>query len=203
MVLFLLFSSDSLAQQPELISTLANKIFQDCSGQTINLKENTIFVEMEPISQIPSNRYTVGTIEEVLRIISAYGVYSSDGVMVVQYDANINGKIIEYNNSGVNILSCGANKLDIYGTNFYWNNKLIEAPSANYGPGSAVTFGPNSPATSGGLAVNNYGNLFEINFLSKETGIGAILGAAAWELWKRFQKRRKPKPKSDESESKR
>lgn len=112
--------------------------------------------------------------------------------------------------NGCGILTCGDNRLNINGYNYFWNDKKVDVPQeiinskATYGPNSSIieTHGENSPVTTGDHSpiTQQTDSIWIQLFWSKGTIGGMIIGVILTksfeliiEYWKTRNKKAKKK----------
>ncbi len=146
------FSFVYATKTTQFIDLLANKIFNECGGQEIFLKADSVaggvvigtnpdlkdtdVKNLQTFSRTlsPLSRNEIKSLVRNLTQSEPYITYSNYPKAPTSADIHITkiatlyGKSYEFSSSGLGILSCGDKALDINGDQYFWNGELIEVP---------------------------------------------------------------------------
>mgnify|MGYP000852374504 FL=1 len=177
----LLLPNVSAKSSDVFIDYLTDLIWVDCKGNDIHINQPGVLVDVATNQNVSLIRwpYDRSVIREIVRIF---------GEEQHIFGTITGGTCESYPESlGCGILTCGDNRLDINGYNYFWNDVKVDVPQENinlkatYGPNSSIieTQGMNSPVTIGpNSPINQQADAFWVQlFLPKVTILGMIIGA--------------------------
>lgn len=135
-------------QSDEFINFLSNKIYSDCNGKGLIIKEDSLLDfrnggSFKTINQEVIKNYDVVFIKEILEIFDSREKFSHftiiqeekkfvDMMVPVASFPLSDGTIKEIKFDGRDILRCNDHILDINGTDYYWDNEKIVLPRNNF-----------------------------------------------------------------------
>ena len=120
--LFLCINKSYGLKTPEFIEYLSNKIYEDCKGSDINIKEG--FMETVNTKQpftVLKWPYDISTIKKIIQLFTENGPY----LILSRGWAMGSGEVAQQ------ILTCKNHKLDISGDDYYWDGIKVELPKYN------------------------------------------------------------------------
>ena len=172
-------------------------IWKDCQGKDIHINQQ--------ILHYTATNQTVTTIRDKSLLREVIAQFGEMQYAFEEFHGTCEYKGISFSGiNGCGILTCGNNRLDINGYNYFWNGVKVDVPMENfnlkttYGPNSSIieANGVNSPITTGSNSPINQqeSNVLVQLFLSKGTIGGVIISSIiviAVEYWKNRNK--KPK----------
>ena len=183
----LLLPSISAKSSDVFIDYLTNMMWNDCQGNDIRINQPGVlrYIETNQSVNLIKWPYEKNTLREIVRLFG-------DEQQI--FTTIFGGTCENYNEStrigginGCGILTCGANRLDINGYNYFWNGIKVDVPQENlnfkttYGPNSSIieTHGEKSPVTTGSNSpINQQEDSTWIQlFWPKVTFLGMIVGA--------------------------
>jgi hypothetical protein len=123
------------------IDYLATKIFSDCSGKNLIIKEPFIINTMtnETISLIPSGSYDYGTVRLLVKLFGGLEPWD-----FFQGTCQDKGVTIGGSRDGCGLLKCGENVLDVNQYTYFWNGVRVDVPKETTN-----------------IAINNSGNVVQ------------------------------------------
>jgi hypothetical protein len=168
------------------IDYLTNMMWNDCQGNDIHINQPGVlsYIETNQSVSLIEWPYDKNSLREIVRIF---------GEEQQIFTTIFGGTCENYNDStrigginGCGILTCGDNRLDINGYNYFWNGIKVDVPQENlnfkttYGPNSSIieTHGENSHVTIGdnNPVIQQDDHIWIQLFWSKSTIAGMIIG---------------------------
>ena len=98
----------------EFIDFLSSIIYEDCKGNSINIKKGLLIYKDTGQNIVDFEDYDIDTIKFII----------TEFTKMEPWDL----KFIKFYRDGDSVLICGQNKLDIVGTDYYWNNVEVQLP---------------------------------------------------------------------------
>lgn len=198
-LIFLSVASSVSAKSSELfIDYLTKRVYEDCIGKDLHIKEP--FIQDTRTNQSVTNvpwPYENLVVRRIIELLGNYEPWDFN-----QGTCDQKGIIMGGSKDGCDILTCGENELDINQFTYFWNDERVDIPREEFNTvygDNIETYGGSSPVTTGDNSpINQNGNSFLAQiFWSKGTIGGLLIGAVLWiakrivyDMWKKFKKKK-------------